>query len=100
MSASPEAPIPRAGVAGFDRNQRQLSIGISGNLRLESVAGFDRNRWEPSRGIRKPSLRVLMPHVGTTVPNPRSFMPWSGASRGGAVSIYSTVARLKGFMDG
>src|SRR4029434_10853860 len=53
MSASPEAPIPLAGVAGFNRNQWQLSIGISGNLRLESVAGFDRNQWQPSRGIRK-----------------------------------------------
>src|SRR4029434_2479009 len=52
MSASPEAPIPLAGVAGFNRNQWQLSIGISGNLRLESVAGFDRNQWQPSRGIR------------------------------------------------
>jgi putative transposase len=39
-------------VAGFDRNQWQLSTGISGNLRLESVAGFDRNQWQPSRGIR------------------------------------------------
>lgn len=52
MSASPEAPIPLAGVAGVNRNQWQLSIGISGNLRLESVAGFDRNQWQPSRGIR------------------------------------------------
>src|SRR4029453_19413180 len=52
MSASSEAPIPLAGVAGFNRNQWQLSIGISGNLRLESVAGFDRNQWQPSRGIR------------------------------------------------
>ena len=52
MSALPEAPIPLAGVAGFDRNQWQLSIGISGNLRLESVAGFDRNQWQSSRGIR------------------------------------------------
>src|SRR6476619_4305541 len=52
MSASPEAPIPLAGVAGFNRNQWQLSAGISGNLRLESVAGFDRNQWQPSRGIR------------------------------------------------
>jgi len=39
-------------VAGFNRNQWQLSAGISGNLRLESVAGFDRNQWQPSRGIR------------------------------------------------
>jgi hypothetical protein len=54
MSASSEAPIPLAGVAGFNRNQWQLSIGISGNLRLESVAGFDRNQWQPSRGIRTP----------------------------------------------
>ena len=52
MAASPVAPIPPVGVAGFDRNQWQLSIGISGNLRLESVAGFDRNQWQPSRGIR------------------------------------------------
>ena len=60
MSASPEAPIPLAGVAGFDRNQWQLSIGISGNLRLESVAGFDRNQWQPSRGIRIIGLPVLI----------------------------------------
>jgi DNA-binding NarL/FixJ family response regulator len=40
-------------VAGFDRNPWQLSIGISGNLRLESVAGFDRNQWQLSTGIRK-----------------------------------------------
>jgi hypothetical protein len=39
-------------VARFNRNQWQLSTGISGNLRLESVAGFDRNQWQPSRGIR------------------------------------------------
>ena len=44
---------PLLGVAGFDRNQWQLSIGSSGNLRLESVAGFDRNQWQPSTGIRK-----------------------------------------------
>src|SRR6266700_2664765 len=30
----------------------QVSSGISGNFRLESVAGFDRNQWQPSRGIR------------------------------------------------
>jgi len=39
-------------VAGFDRNQWQLSIGISGKLQLESVAGFDRNQWQVSIGIR------------------------------------------------
>ena len=32
--------------------QNTVSIGISGNLRLESVAGFDRNQWQPARGIR------------------------------------------------
>src|SRR2546422_4911323 len=58
MSASPEAPIPLAGMAGFKRNQWQLSSGISGNLRLESVAGFDRNQWQPSRGIRTPHDRA------------------------------------------
>jgi hypothetical protein len=52
MSASRGAPIPQTGVAGFDRNYWQLSIGLSGNLRLESVAGFDRNQWQPSTGIR------------------------------------------------
>src|SRR5215831_18631185 len=52
MSASPVAPIPPVGVAGFDRNQWQLSIGISGKLRLESVAGLDRNQWQHSTGIR------------------------------------------------
>ena len=41
-------------MAGFNRNQWQPSIGISGNLRLESVAGFDRNQWQPSTGIRTP----------------------------------------------
>src|SRR6266702_909304 len=62
MSASPEAPIPLAGMAGFKRNQWQLSSGISGNLRLESVAGFDRNQWQPSRGIRK--MRVILAQLG------------------------------------
>ena len=49
MSASP--PV---GVTGFDRNQWQLSIGISGNLRLiggrfrpKAVATFDRNKLTP-----------------------------------------------------
>jgi hypothetical protein len=54
MSASRGAPIPQTGVAGFDRNPWQLSIGIRGKLRLESVAGFDRNQWQPSTGIRNP----------------------------------------------
>ena len=45
--------MPLTGVAGFDRNQWQLSIGISGKLRLESVAGFDRNQWQVSIGIRR-----------------------------------------------
>src|SRR6266699_2979526 len=35
MSASPEAPIPLAGMAGFKRNRWQVSTGISGNLRAE-----------------------------------------------------------------
>src|SRR5712691_561292 len=43
---------PPVGVAGFTRNQWQLSIGISGKLRLESVAGFARNQWQASIGIR------------------------------------------------
>ena len=51
MSASRGAPRPQTGVAGFDRNQWQLSLGISGKLRLESVAGFDRNQWQLSIGI-------------------------------------------------
>ena len=57
MSASRVAPPPQAGVAGFDRNQWQLSTGISGNLQLESVAGFDRNQWQPSTGIRNGQSR-------------------------------------------
>jgi len=44
-------------VAGFDRNQWQLSIGISGNLRLELMAGFDRNQWQSSTGIRSCQFR-------------------------------------------
>jgi hypothetical protein len=53
-------------VVGFDRNQWQLSIGISGNLRLESVAGFDRNQWQPSRGIRnhRAVKRITRPMLG------------------------------------
>jgi len=39
-------------VAGFNRIQWQLSIGMGGNLQLESVAGFNRNQWQLSRGIR------------------------------------------------
>ena len=35
MLASRVAPRPHAGVAGFDRNHWQLSIGIRGNLRPE-----------------------------------------------------------------
>src|SRR5215510_833784 len=58
---------PRAGVAGFNRNQWQLSSGISGNLRLESVAGFDRNQWQPSRGIRTPA--ALGPARGGPAPS-------------------------------
>jgi hypothetical protein len=38
-----QLPDPRSGW--------QLSIGISGNLPLESVATFDRNRWQLSIGI-------------------------------------------------
>src|SRR5712692_1717520 len=52
MFASRVAPRAHAGVADFDRNHWQLSIGITGNLGLESVAGFDRNQWQPSTGIR------------------------------------------------
>src|SRR5215475_12862248 len=59
MFASRGAPIPQTGAAGFDRNQWQLSIGISGNLRPESVAGFDRNQWQPSTGIRKDEHRQI-----------------------------------------
>jgi len=43
----------------FHRNQWQLSIGISGNLRPESVAGFDRNQWQPSTGIRRRSYPYI-----------------------------------------
>src|SRR6266496_5375143 len=43
MSASPEAPIPLAGMAGFKRNQWQPSTGIGGRFRPESVATFARN---------------------------------------------------------
>src|SRR5215468_8684762 len=60
---------PRAGVAGFNRNQWQLSIGISGNLRLESVAGFDRNQWQPSRGTR--ILEFTEHGVGADPEHPR-----------------------------
>jgi hypothetical protein len=52
ISASRVAPTPQRGVAGFNRNQWQLSIGMGGNLQLESVAGFDRNQWQSSTGIR------------------------------------------------
>src|SRR6266446_4025240 len=53
LSASRVAPTPHRGVAGFNRIQWQLSIGMGGNLQLESVAGFNRNQWQLSRGIRK-----------------------------------------------
>ena len=39
-------------MAGLDQNQWQLSIGISGKLRLESMAGLNRNQWQHSTGIR------------------------------------------------
>src|SRR5467141_3653076 len=52
LSASRVAPTPHRGVAGFNRIQWQLSIGMGGNLQLESVAGFNRNQWQLSRGIR------------------------------------------------
>jgi len=51
--------MPHAGVAGFDQNPWQLSVGISGNLRPESVAGFDQNQWQPSTGIRSILLCTL-----------------------------------------
>ena len=60
ISASRVAPTPQRGVAGFNRNQWQLSIGMGGNLQLESVAGFDRNQWQSSTGIRKPSVRCAL----------------------------------------
>src|SRR5262249_34270174 len=41
---------PPCGVAGFLWNQWQLSPGISGNLRMESMAGFPWNQWQPSCG--------------------------------------------------
>src|SRR4029450_3539632 len=78
MSGSSEAPIPLAGVAGFNRNQWQLSIGISGNLRLESVAGFDRNQWQPSRGIRTATAaRVVLDQICCDCRSPKT----TGAAR-------------------
>ena len=64
---------PMTGVAGFDRNQWQLSIGISGNLRLESVAGFDRNQWQLSTGIRTGVLWWRVVPTGLRMPSPAQY---------------------------
>ena len=42
---------PPRGVAGFLWNQWQLSPGISGNFRVESVAALPWNQWQDCYGI-------------------------------------------------
>ena len=63
ISASRVAPTPQRGVAGFNRIQGQLSIGMGGNLQPESVAGFDQNQWQLSRGIRTQDPRTVASQI-------------------------------------